>query len=58
MDPGNEMGLAPCQIMEHSESKTPVQAEGHDSVSICVTHPGKPRSPDKPGWLAPECGGC
>lgn len=22
MDPGNEMGLAPCQIMEHSESKT------------------------------------
>ena len=34
-------------------NQTPVGPEDHDSVSICVTRPGKPRSPDKPGWLAP-----
>ena len=34
-------------------NQTPLGLEDHDSVSICVTCPGKPRSPDKPGWLAP-----
>ena len=45
MDLGNEMGLAPCEVTDHSESETPEGPEDHDSVSVCVTRPGKPCSP-------------
>lgn len=53
MDPGNEMGLAPCQVMDRSESETPLGPEDHDSVSICVTRPGKPRSPRPTRMVGP-----
>ena len=45
MDLGNEMGLAPCEVTDHSESETPEGPEDHDSVSVCVTRPEKPCSP-------------
>lgn len=57
MDPGNEMGLAPCQIMEHSESKTPVQAEDHDCEHLCDSSWETPQS-RQTRMVGPLCGGC